>query len=145
MIRFIQILFFCVIFVSCSNEDDIDSIFNGKTWYITGASINGSSINGDEIKSIYSVFDSYLIYFSSSNTFHGKLVSGSVIEGNWNADGKHHSLLLQFTKSDNVKSTTLSNNIFNILRNSSNYNGDENNIEIKQDASNYVRMSNNKK
>lgn len=145
MIHLFQIFLFSLLFVSCSKEDDIDSIFNGRTWYITGASINGSSINGEEIKSIYSVLDSYLIYFSSSNTFSGKLVSGSIIEGKWNADGKHQSIFLQFTKDDNVKSTTLSNNIYNILRNASSYNGDVNNLEIKQDGSNYVRMSKNKK
>ena len=70
---------------SCQNEDDIDAIFNGKTWFITGGCINGTNITGEELKSIYANSNSFFLTFSAS-TFGGVLVAGSNVSGTWIID-----------------------------------------------------------
>ena len=37
---------------SCNKEDDIETIFVGRTWYMNGATINGLKLNSD-IKNFY--------------------------------------------------------------------------------------------
>ena len=39
-------------FTSCSNEDNIEEIFIGRTWYMNGATVNGLKLNSD-IKNFY--------------------------------------------------------------------------------------------
>ena len=129
---------------SCDNEDDIDDIFVGKTWYVTGATINGTSISGDDIKSLYVSPSSYMIYFSSDNTFSGILAASSNISGKWTADGKKQKMTMTFSKAENVNSSTLSSNIYNILKDATSYSGDVNNIQIKEDKKNFVRFTNNR-
>ena len=129
---------------SCDSEDDISSIFVGKTWYITGGTINGTNISGDELKSIYAVPSSYFLYFSSDNTFNGVLNPGSSISGTWTADGKKNLLSLSFSNVDNIDGSVLSHNIYNILKSSTSYSGDEHNIKIKEDSNNYIRFTNNR-
>ena len=131
-------------FVSCNNEDDIESIFSGKTWYITGATINGRSIGGDDIKELYLVNQSYMLYFSSDNSFSGVICPDSYVSGRWSADGHNNKINLDFNKYDNVNNTVLSTNIFNILKSSQSYSGDINNLIIKNNSENYVRFSSNK-
>lgn len=143
---FINILSLVFLFVSnmlasCNKEDDINSIFAGKTWYITGATINGSVINGELLKELYVSPSSYFIQFSSDNTFNGVLVAGSSIAGTWNANGKKNTFSFHFSKSTDVNNSSLSNNIFNILKDASSYNGDENNVIIKEDNQNIVRFT----
>ena len=53
----------------CDNEDDIDELFIGKTWKITGATFNGVSINGDDIKELYAIPNTYKISFSSKSIY----------------------------------------------------------------------------
>lgn len=132
------------LFLSCDKEDDIDDIFIGKTWYVTGATINGTSITGDDIKSLYVSPSSYMIYFSSDNTFNGILAAGSHISGSWNADGKKQKMSMSFAKSENVNVTTLSSNIYNVLKDATSYSGDVNNIQIKEDHKNFVRFTSNR-
>lgn len=129
------------VMTSCDKEDDINSIFVGKTWYITGVTINGTVINGEVLKELYALPSSYMIHFSSDNTFNGVLVAGSSIAGTWNANGKSNTFSFHFTKSNDVSISSLSNNIFNILKNASFYNGDVNNVIIKEDNNNIVRFT----
>lgn len=138
---FVLFLFVSHVLISCDKEDDINSIFVGKTWYITGATINGSVINGEVLKELYASPSSYMIHFSSDNTFNGVLVAGSSIAGTWNANGKKNTFSFHFTKSNDVNNSSLSNNLFNILKNASLYNGDVNNVIIKEDNKNIVRFS----
>lgn len=142
---FISLFVLMFALTSCTEEDDIESIFSDRTWYVSGLNINGSNANGDDIKSIYTVSESYFIHFSSNNTFSGILVNGSSLSGKWDANGKDKSISLHFTEAVNVESTTLSANIYRILTNVSSYSGDENNIELRQNRTNFVRMSNRKK
>jgi len=128
---------------SCQNEDDIDAIFNGKTWFITGGCINGNNIKGDDLKSIYANANSYFLTFSAS-TFGGVLVAGSNVSGTWKADGKDQSIFLNFQSESNVNLSPLSSNIYNIMKNAKYYSGDVNVLRISQDDYNYIRLTSNK-
>ena len=147
---FRTILFMCTVLtlmsmLSCDNEDDIGTIFTGKTWYMTGGEINGTPITGEELKNIYAVPESYLIYFSPDKSFTGILVFGSSFSGTWTANGKNNSMTLNFNKFENVNGSALSTNIFNILKVTTSYSGDENNIKIKEDSHNYIRLTKSRK
>ena len=54
--RFIKNIFYIyfslLALTACSNEDDIEEIFIGRTWYMNGATINGMKLNSD-IKNFY--------------------------------------------------------------------------------------------
>ncbi|MBR2191725.1 MAG: DUF4847 family protein [Bacteroidaceae bacterium] len=125
---------------SCQNEDDIDAIFNGKTWFITGGCINGTNITGEELKSIYANSNSFFLTFSAS-TFGGVLVAGSNVSGTWKADGKDQSIYLNFQSESNVNLSPLSSNIYNVLKNAQHYSGDVNVLKIMQDNYNFIRLS----
>jgi len=125
--------------VSCDNEDDISDIFVGRTWYVTGATVNGQSIDGDELKEIYAQADSYRLTFTAT-AFSGCLVAGSALSGTWTADGKHHTLSIQIKDAANVESSTVSRNIYYILRGASSYKGDVNELRIYKDTQNFVRL-----
>ena len=66
---------------ACNKEDDIDEIFVGRTWFMTGIAYNGAN-NSSETRNFYTDTDRncYFITFSS-NTFQGKLSSGVTISG----------------------------------------------------------------
>ena len=129
-----------LIATSCQSEDDIEAIFNGKTWYITGGCINGTNISGNDLKSLYTNDNSYFITFASA-TFGGVLVAGSNIGGTWKANGKDHSIYLNFQQAENVTMSALSNNIYNVLKNAQHYSGDVNVLKIMQDNYNFIRLS----
>lgn len=129
---------------SCNKEDDITSIFQGKTWYITGATINGKSLDGDDLKSLYISEDSYYMVFTA-NMFSGVLVKGSSFSGRWTADGKKQTLVFSNVSSSHVDDAVISQQIFNILRNVKTYSGDANVLQIQQDKMNFIRLSNTKK
>lgn len=125
---------------ACSNEDDVNAIFVGKTWQITSATTEGETFNGDEIKELYSQTGTYYIIFTAS-TFTGALVSGSSIAGKWSADGDSHDLRLSFTTAQQVNASNVSQTVYDILANATSYAGDENTLIIKKDSRNYVLMS----
>lgn len=125
---------------ACSNEDDVNTIFLGKTWQITSATTEGETLNGEEIKELYSQDGTYYIVFTAS-TFTGALVSGSSIAGKWWADGDSHDLRLNFTTAQQVNASYVSRTIYDILANSTAYTGDENTLTIKKDSKNYILMS----
>lgn len=124
---------------SCSNEDDVDDIFVGRTWYITGATINGTSIDGDELKELYANPDTYYLNFAVQ-TFSGRLVAGSTLSGSWTADGKNHTITLQVSQASNTDASVVSRNIYNVLRNAKTYSGDTHYIILYADKQNYVRF-----
>ena len=129
-----------LLMTGCDNEDDIDELFIGKTWKITGATFNGVSINGDDIKELYAIPNTYKISFSSI-TFNGTLVSGSSFRGTWNADGKSRNLTLQMQQQSGIEINRLSQQIFEVLNNSTRYGGDSNIIIIYKDNTNFIRLS----
>lgn len=139
LLHWLPLLLFTLLFTACQNEDDVEDIFVGRTWYIVGATINGQQYDGDELKELYAQADSYHLTFSI-NSFSGILVAGSSLNGQWSADGKHHTLTIQVKNANNVEASTVSRNIYNVLRNVTTYSGDVNNLIIQQDSQNFIRL-----
>lgn len=127
----------------CDSSDDLQEILYGKTWYITGASINGSSLTGDDIRELYATSNTYTIVFSSS-TVQGVLAPGSSFSGKMTADGKKQTMQIQITSSSNVQATALSRNLFYVLQKITRYSGDANQLKLIQDNSNLIRLSSRK-
>jgi len=143
-IAIIIFLLFQFTFYSCSESDDINSIFFDRTWYVTGATINGKSLNGEDVKSFYTNKDSYYIHLLSNYTFTGKMDYESYISGVWNVDGTKHLINFKINNVNNVETNKISQVIFNIFLKTSSYSGDTNNIILKQDRNNCIYMSRNK-
>ena len=64
---------------ACNKEDDIDEIFVGRTWFMTGIAYNGAN-NSSETRNFYTDTDRncYFITFSSNN-FSGLISSATNI------------------------------------------------------------------
>ena len=86
----IYILLTTILCSACSREDDVDEIFPGKTWYMSGIVVNGIT-SSQETAQFYQEDNTYYISFSSG-TFKGVLSSGVNISGTYTADGKHQSI-----------------------------------------------------
>ncbi len=129
---------------SCTAEDDIESIFYDKTWYITGASINGVKLNGSDIKTLYNEIETYYVFFGSNNTFTCILDRYCHITGIWTADGKNQMFDITIKELTNTNNNVLSTNLYNIIKNVKIYKGDTNNLTLSQDGQNYINLSINK-
>ena len=127
-----------IISTSCSKEDDIEEIFLGKTFYISGATINGKPLN-DEVKELFANLDSYYITFNESS-FLGKLDPSCTISGRWHAEGKHRSMTLSFETVDNPSASMLTQKLLTILQNAKSYTGDANILMIHADEQNFIRL-----
>ena len=145
---FLQFILFLIvaclpafIATSCSQEDDIDEIFRGKSWKITGACIRGTSLNGTDLKELYNYDNSYELVFVS-NKINGILAPGSTFAGTWNASGKNRSFSCTIDSYTNFDSSTLSTDLFNILLKCKEYKGDSNVLMLKADNANYIRLTN---
>ncbi|MCR4612941.1 MAG: DUF4847 family protein [Bacteroidaceae bacterium] len=127
-----------IISTSCSKEDDIEEIFMGKTFYISGATINGKALN-DEVKELYENPDSYYITFNET-TFNGKLDVQCHFSGYWSADGKKKTMIMHIDQYVNTSSSVLTEKIYGILQHVTAYSGDANIINIKADEQNFLRL-----
>jgi len=128
-----------VTLVACSSDDDIDDIFIGKTWYMSGGKLNGTDFSKEQVSSLYIYKDSYWIVFSK-DTFTGKLSTNTSFSGTWEADGKHRTLKLNVTSSVNCEESLLDANIFRVIKNVNRYSGDANILEIFSDDNSYINM-----
>ena len=126
--------------VACSTDDDINEIFIGNRFKITGLTYNGQKTVKD-VKEFYEVDDTYWIAFSQS-TVTGVLQSGMKIEGTWNADGSSRELSINLTSPKNADgSSDICSKVFSILKNATSYSGDKNVLRIKRDNSSYIELS----
>lgn len=132
-----------IISTSCSPEDDVEEIFMGKTFYISGATINGKSLN-EEVKILYENLDSYYITFYDG-TFKGRLDKDCLIAGRWTANGKKRTITLKIDTFDNITGSILSANLYQIFSQAKTYSGDANILTIKADEQNYIRLRTTKK
>ena len=146
---FLQFILFLIvacipvfIATSCNQEDDIDEIFLGKTWKITGACINGKTLNGTDLKELYLSDDSYKLTFTA-NQLTGSMAAGSSFAGTWQANGKKQTFSCTIQSETDINSTSLSISLFNILRTSQKYEGDSNVLILKSDNTNYIRLTKN--
>ncbi len=147
MRTFIQYILFLLlilipvlIITSCENEDDIEAIFYGKSWKITGATINGTELNGDKLRQLYVSDDAYTIYFADG-TFSATFASGSNTKGTWKANGKKQTFGVNVTSQTGIDATELSSQLFTIFRSATKYKGDVNILRISSDPQNYIRLT----
>lgn len=139
--RYIILLIASVLMLgSCAKEDDIEEIFQGKTWYITGGEINGKPFASEDIKQLYSQKDIYYISFAAKS-FHGVLAPKSSLSGQWSANGKSNAFHFVISNAEATNETALSQNVYTIIKNASRYEGDINVLKIKSDNNNYIRLS----
>lgn len=121
---------------SCSKEDDIDEIFNGR-FKITSYRCN-AQYESEMFNELYKTNTYYLVF--SGRTFTGCLNEGNFISGTWQADGENQNVKIGIKEGRN-NDTQLSHIIYNILNNATNYSGDHNVIRIKQDDDNFIDIS----
>lgn len=125
--------------ISCAPVDDIDEIFVGKTWYMTGGRLNSQDLN-KEVKTFYeSGKETYKIHFQE-NVFTGTLSTGKTFTGRWNADPKSRNLSMIITK-DAETNSTFDRNIYTVLKGIRYYEGDSNYLIIYSDKDNYIRLN----
>ena len=124
---------------ACNKEDDIDEIFVGRTWYMNGIVINGTT-SSEETKNFYKDTEAncYFITFSS-NTFQGKLSSGVSFSGTWQADGKHQTITLHLQQKPNPDSL-FDKQIINILSNVTSYKSGAEFMHLNDDNHNTIRF-----
>ena len=127
-------------FSSCEQEDDIEEIFVGKTWYMNGATINGKRLNS-EIKNFYTEAGENAYYISfSAGTFRGVLSSGVTFSGTWEADGKRQSIKINITDKPDT-SITFDKQIYNIISSLSSYSSGADFLHLSKDSDNTLYLS----
>ncbi|MBQ0021768.1 MAG: DUF4847 family protein [Prevotellaceae bacterium] len=128
-------------FCSCANEDDIDELFIGKTWYMNGASINGKVLN-DDVKKFFTEDGAsvYKISFTDSK-FTGTLSKNSVFSGRWEADPKKQTIRLVIEKEPDVNND-FDRLVYKIIKNVTKYKGDTTIMKLSEDGNNYVNLTN---
>ena len=124
---------------ACNNEDEIDEIFVGKTWYMTGIVINGTT-SSEETKNFYKDTDANCYYITfSSNTFQGKLSSGVAFSGTWQADGKHQTITLRW-KEKPSPDVLFDKQLINILTNAHSYSSGADFLHLNDTNQNTIRF-----
>ena len=137
-IIYVQIaLMFC--FASCKNEDDLDKIFQGRTWYMTGGVIQGKPISGELLKTFYKGDNLYCVSFGE-NTLTGTLSAGTTFSGEWQADGKKQTMSLTIPHGISSASTFDEDLYNNVLKRVTRYKGDENIMSLYADDYNYINF-----
>lgn len=124
---------------ACNKEDDIDEIFVGRTWYMNGIVINGTT-SSEETKNFYKEIgtNSYFITFSA-NTFQGKLFSDAAFSGTWKADGKHQTITLNLQQKPNTDSL-FDKQLINILSNVTTYISGADFMNLNDNNQNTIRF-----
>lgn len=124
---------------ACNNEDDIDEIFVGKTWYMTGIVINGTT-SSEETKNFYKDTNAncYYITFSSS-TFQGKLSSGVAFSGTWQANGKNQTITFNL-KEKPSPDALFDKQLINILSNVHSYSSGAEFMHLSDNNQNTIRF-----
>lgn len=132
-------LFMLPLWAACSEEDDVDAIFMGKTWKLTTIMQNNKSIyepaSSEQKEISESSEDSYILMFSG-DTFSGKTLSDA-FHGTWSVDGKKQAISFVFKNTPNP-SGEVSKKMIEILQNATNYKGDTKTLTIRQASGPYL-------
>ncbi|MBQ9640892.1 MAG: DUF4847 family protein [Bacteroidaceae bacterium] len=128
-----------VCITSCKREDDLSEIFEGKTWYITSAYIQGRPLGGNDLKTFYASETAFLISFGKE-TFTGTLSDGNTFSGTWEANGKTQQFHLNI-QNEAMPSATLDRFIYNTLKRAVRYEGDANILKLYEDDANFISLS----
>lgn len=125
---------------ACSDEDDVDAIFMGKTWKLTTImQTDNKSLyahTSDEQKEISeSSIDSYIITFTDK-AFSGRTLNDA-FSGTWSVDGKNHEIHFTFKNTPNPPGA-VSKKMIEILQNATKYKGDTKQLTIRQASGPYL-------
>ena len=120
---------------ACKKSDDIDKIFEGRTWYFANAIIQGQKV----VSEFYQKDNTYILYFGKES-LQGTLSTGASFTGTWKADGKEQTM--EFVQLEpTAPLNELDNNIFNVLKKIVRYKGDENQIMLIADDQNLINCT----
>jgi hypothetical protein len=145
MLKFTKLLLFLGLVLlactACENEDDIDQIFTGKTWYMNGGIISGKKLNSD-VQNFYTNArtDAYYITFSSQ-TFTGMLTNGDSFSGTWSANGKKQTIKLNITQTPTA-STPFDKQIYYIIAGATSYRSGATFLHLRKDEDNVLYLGN---
>ena len=138
-----MLLMTCLLLLACSTDDDIEEIFIGYRFKITGLTYNGQKTVKD-VKEFYEVNDTYWIAFSQS-AITGVLQPGMTIEGTWNANGKNRELTIDLISPKNANGASdICSKVFSIIKNATSYSGDKNVLRIKRNGDSFIELSSEK-
>ena len=138
-----MLLITCLLLLACSTDDDIEEIFIGNRFKITGLTYNGQKTVKD-VKEFYEVNDTYWIAFSQS-TITGVLQPWMMIEGTWNANGKNRELTIDLISPKNANGASdICSKVFSIIKNATSYSGDKNVLRIKRNGDSFIELSSEK-
>lgn len=138
-----------VLLAGCNDEDDVMSIFTGRTWKLSFISAENSIVqydfwNGDNAKREQSMKglaqeSSYQLDFegveqngTAGGSFKGQALTATV-EGKWNANASNGELTLTDVKTGRNETDALAAAFVLGLKNAYKYEGDENNLFIYYD------------
>lgn len=146
--------------VSCNNEDDINAIFVGHTWYLgnfyttNNWKEDGSPIyfgkNGEEVLNIINNNGTGRFYISfQENSFTAKGM-GNTFSGNWQADGKKNTMTLNITSgsapSGDDLASRISRDFYNSIKNTRFYLGNVYYLKLfPEDKKSYIQLSKNRR
>ena len=138
-----MLLMTCLLLLACSTDDDIEEIFIGNRFKITGLTYNGQKTVKD-VKEFYEVNDTYWIAFSQS-AITGVLQPGMTIEGTWHANGKNRELTIDLISPKNANGASdICSKVFSIIKNATSYSGDKNVLRIKRNGDSFIELSSEK-
>ena len=138
-----MLLMTCLLLLACSTDDDIEEIFIGNRFKITGLTYNGQKTVKD-VKEFYEANDTYWIAFSQS-AITGVLQPGMTIEGTWNANGKNRELTIDLISPKNANGASdICSKVFSIIKNATSYSGDKNVLRIKRNGDSFIELSSEK-
>ena len=138
-----MLLMTCLLLLACNTDDDIEEIFIGNRFKITGLTYNGQKTVKD-VKEFYEVNDTYWIAFSQS-AITGVLQPGMTIEGTWNANGKNRELTIDLISPKNANGASdICSKVFSIIKNATSYSGDKNVLRIKRNGDSFIELSSEK-
>ena len=124
---------------SCNQEDDIETIFVGKTWYMNGATINRQRLNSD-VKTFYTDAGNAAYYITfSQTTFKGALSYNVPFAGTWKADGKRQTITLDFSLKPSTD-IVFDKELEHILLGITSYESGADFLKLKKDGDNIIQL-----
>lgn len=138
----LPVLLLALTLVSCNQEDDVDAIFVGRTWYVVNLnSAKGeTALSKEQWTKLYSNPDDYYIKFTSLNTFTVTISSGDSYSGDCVINGDKHTI--SFNMSNASSNDAIGKKMISWMKNTTTYYGDANVLELRQeDSSNFIALA----
>lgn len=134
MKNIIFILVAALALISCDNSDDLNEIFQSRTWKLSFFQEGTTRSTAKE---------GYSIRFYESS-FTANTPSGAAIIGYWQADNKKRTFKCSNIRvaEGNINKDTTANKMKLFLERASSYNGDANWLQIRQNNNVYMQFHN---